>query len=84
MNVRDKEGWGPLHCASFEGFLDIIDVLGKCQGDALESEKGNIDWYYPLDSRIRLNALNNNDETAWDVANDKKVKEVTGLLNCIK
>jgi ankyrin repeat protein len=79
VNLRDKEGWTALHCASAEGHMEIIKVLGRCQGwDGGEERDG---WIYPPDGPIELNPRTRDGETPIEVALDENKAEIKALLD---
>ncbi|KAJ3078885.1 hypothetical protein HK102_004175 [Quaeritorhiza haematococci] len=74
VNLRDREGWTPLHCACAEGNLEIINFLGRCQGRAGEERTPE-----------QLKALVNADGvTPEDVAFDGKADEIGKILADLK
>ncbi|XJO72475.1 hypothetical protein BDV3_003586 [Batrachochytrium dendrobatidis] len=89
VNVRDCEGWTPLHCASAEGNIPIIELLGRCQG-VYGTEAENIskpecaDWLYPIDGPIDLIPLNEDDEIPEDIAFDGKQDQIAALFQTLK
>eukprot|EP00842_Homolaphlyctis_polyrhiza_P000703 jgi/Hompol1/1633/HPOL_002743-RA len=91
VNVRDREGWTPLHCASAEGHMDVLALLGRCQGthgneqsDKLSRQEATKDWFYPVDGPIDLIALNEDDEVPEDVALEEKAEMISKFFQELK
>ncbi|KAI8801611.1 hypothetical protein BJ742DRAFT_859107 [Cladochytrium replicatum] len=88
VNVKDKEGWTPFHCAVAEGHIEIIKLLGKCQGrteddfstSAPPGSQVTDVWFYPPDGPIDLTAETDDGETLEDVALEENEKEIKALL----
>jgi ankyrin repeat protein len=83
VNIEDKEGWTPLHCAAAEGHIEVIKLLAKCQGSIFDKDKTRSDIYYVFDGPIDLEPVNNDDESAEDVALESKKDEIIHLLTGI-
>ncbi|KAJ3042250.1 hypothetical protein HDV00_007616 [Rhizophlyctis rosea] len=87
VNVRDREGWTPLHCACAEGWVDIVGVLGWCWGRAGavegEGEEGE-EWYAPPDGPIDLEPVNGDGELPEDVVLEERRGEVLRVLKDLK
>jgi len=82
VNNVDKEGWTPLHSACVEGHIEIVNLLGRCQG-RLGSEKlknTNSEWFYVVDGPIILNPLNDDGETPEMLAIDKKFDQIVQCM----
>jgi ankyrin repeat protein len=90
VNAQDSDGWTPLHCASSEGNLDIIQILGRCQrkrDNKIESREPTAQvevdgekYFYAEDGPINFDLLNNDGETADDIANEENPEAVKKLL----
>ena len=51
VNARDKDGWTPLHPASYEGHQEIVELLiGKGADVNAKVELGPLQGITPLDS----------------------------------
>ena len=58
VNARDKDGWTPLHPASYEGHQEIVELLIAKGADVnAKVEFGSLQGMTPLDS------ANNSDRT---------------------
>ena len=81
VNITDKEGWTPLHCAVAEDHRDTIELLCKCQGNLqvplAQREK---DIIYALDGPINLAPRTDDGELPEEIANEDKVDEITKFL----
>ncbi|KAJ3087783.1 hypothetical protein HK102_010299 [Quaeritorhiza haematococci] len=93
VNLQDKEGWTPLHCACAEGNLEIIIFLGRCEAGAGEERTPEQlkalgitvdDWIYSPDGPIDLIPLNADGETLEDIAFDGKEDEIGKILADLK
>ena len=84
VNITDKEGWTPLHCATAEGHLDTIDLLCKCQGNSQTPvQQREKDIIYALDGPINLAPRTDDGELPEEIANEDKVDEITKLFKSI-
>ncbi|KAJ3272868.1 hypothetical protein HDV01_005191 [Terramyces sp. JEL0728] len=80
VNIRDKEGWTPLHCASAEGHVEVINLLGRCQGSIYDTDQSNKEWTYVLDGPINLVPVNDDDDLPEDVALESRAKEIKAIF----
>mmetsp|Transcript_11468 Transcript_11468/g.13598 ORF Transcript_11468/g.13598 Transcript_11468/m.13598 type:complete len:164 (-) Transcript_11468:74-565(-) len=88
-DLRNKDGWTPLHAAAYNGELQIMEALLKAgakvndkdhDGDTpvhYASAQGNIDCIRLLArKKCDLEAVDNDGESPVDVAQGGKVKQV--------
>jgi ankyrin repeat protein len=83
VNIEDKEKWTPLHCAAAEGHINMIQLLGACQGNFADDDKSNSEWIYVLDGPINLVPLNEEGESPEDVALEAKIEDISKTLRGI-
>jgi ankyrin repeat protein len=78
LNQQDVEGWSPAHCASAEGHLNVLRLLGKYGpliGDNL--------WEFHADYPIDLDLKTYEGESIEDVSLPENQDQVAKILNGI-
>ncbi len=76
INLRDTEGWTPLHCAVAEGHIAIISLLGRCSQYLVQNE---FDIFVP-DGPIEMELETYDEETIFDLIFEDKKLEIEALL----
>lgn len=70
VNTRDHYGSTPLHWATKAGYLDVVSLLGRCQGrsgDEIDEADSNADIIYTPDGPIDLLATDSDGRDVADV-----------------
>lgn len=85
VNTRDIEGWCPIHCASAEGHVEVIKLLGRCQGnsDQADGSKPHAEWIYVPDGPIDILPENEEGDTPAQVALDEQKVVICDILNAL-
>ena len=81
VNITDKEGWTPLHCAVAEGHIETLELLAKCQGNmSTPPEMRENDIIYALDGPIDLAPRTDDGELPEEIADEEKADMITQML----
>jgi ankyrin repeat protein len=78
INHPDVEGWSPAHCASAEGHVNILRLLGN-YGPMVANDGNGWDFY--AESPIDLAIKNYDGESIDDVALPEKRDEILQVLS---